>query len=63
MTDDEYRLFLRTLLRERQTGMPRWRVGKPGKPLPPVVFSDSELEIAARRKVLEDYHTTMEATG
>lgn len=42
---------------ERRTGMPRWCLNPAREP---VAFSDSELEIAARRKVLEDYHTTME---
>lgn len=39
---------------ERRSGMPRWNLNP---------YSDSESEIAARRKVLEDYHTTMEQVG
>lgn len=42
----------RALLRERMTGMPRWRVNRPA-PNEPIV-PDSDVEIARRRKVIED---------
>lgn len=48
----------RSLLLERQQGMPRWHVKRPKQDAP--IVPDSDLEIARRRKVLDDYYPAME---
>ena len=60
MTDD----LTRALLRERQTGMPRWQVRKMrDKHQPEPLPEWTDVEIARHRAALDDYYPAMEATA